>query len=198
VLDEYSPEWIGRAGLDLGPGYCITIALAISSTEALRRAGVPGVLPRVYDALRREARLLGGDYVPVAAFEVGGHAVLVEENGGMGLYRWGGPLSMGTVAVTAYLSPSSGAERLVITRDGAAVAEVDADEPEVVRTDDPALREVLLELVADAFQPFEDEDDPDADGMPDLLRVACEYVGIHPSVHDVAVPAPGAPVRFTA
>lgn len=197
MLDEYSPEWIGQGGLDLDPGYCITIVPAVSPGEALRRAGVTDALPCTYAELRRETRLLGWGYVPVAAFDIDGHAVLIEENGGVGFHLWGGPLSVGTVAVTAYLSPSSGAEILLVTADGITLAEVDADEPDEIRPADSPLREVLLGLVEAAFQPFEEDGDPAADGMPDLLRVACEFTGIHPSVKDVLAPALGAPVRFT-
>jgi hypothetical protein len=201
----YSSDWVGEAGLDLDPGYCITLVRGVGPREALHRLGVSDEAIRTatwpeFTAEPREreaAHLVRG---VAAAFVMGEYVVLVEDFGFRGsLPEWIGPVSRGAEAVNVYLSPTSGKEELNIFQDGKQVAFIDGDEPEVIQGGDAELAGRLIELTFDALKPW-NEDDPApedlSDGRVDLLQVACDYFGLRPATPDISRPVLGALVAY--
>lgn len=200
----YSPDWVGEAGLNLDPGYCITMVRGVEPREALHRLGISDTAIRIspWSELRTLASGLKPDYehVPTAAFVIGEYTVLVEENGYRGrLSEWNQPLSQGTEAVSVYLSPSNGNQELSVIRDGTRLAFIDGDQPEVIEGGDEELAGRLIQLTYAALKPWHQDDLPPADlgdGWVDLLQVACGYLGLQPAMSDISGPVPGAPVKL--
>lgn len=198
----YSSDWIGEPGLNLDPAYCISIVRGVEPRMALRRLGVDDASIRTarWPELVAQADEIELPHVGTAAFVLGEHTVVVEENGYRGrLAEWNQPLSRGTEVVNVYLGGGNGDQELVIVRDGEELAFVDGDEPEHIDTDDEELAARLIELSQAALKPWEDDsaalDDSFDDGWVDLLQVACGYAGLRPTVSDVGAPMVGAPVR---
>ncbi|GAA2554448.1 hypothetical protein GCM10010435_26140 [Winogradskya consettensis] len=126
--DTYNPDWVGRAGLDLGLGYCISFARGLSPDEALTRIGLPGVYWRNWTELRGRALHQQGR-LPVGVFPIGDFAVLVEEDGYLGtLSAWNVPLSAGTVAIVVRQDPCAGTQSLTILENGERKARLVGDE----------------------------------------------------------------------
>lgn len=201
---DYSADWVSGAGLNLEPGYCITIVRAVQPRTALHQLGVSDADIRTapWSELVAQVSELKPPYrhIVTAAFVIGEHTVLVEENGYRGhLAEWSGPLSRGTEVVSVYLSPSNGNQDLSIYRNGERLAFIDGDAPEDVDTNDKGLNTELPRLIHAALKPWDEDGlvpkDFD-DGRVDLLQVACDYLGLRPRVSDISAPALGAPVRL--
>jgi hypothetical protein len=201
---DYSPEWVGETGLDLGPGFCITFVRGVEPADALRRVDVSDADLRTstWPELVAAADALepAYDHYPMAAFVIGATTVLVEDNGFIGrIDEWNRPLSTGAEVVYVYQSPTSAGQELGIIRDDEEIALVDGDAIEDSEVADDAVRARLLELARSALRPWEDDGEPPVDfdeGWVDLLQVACDYVGLRPLVSDVDGPVLGAPVRI--
>lgn len=201
---KYSPAWVGEQGLDLDPGFCITFVRGVTPGEALLRVSVPEADLRIakWHEFVAEAAAMepAFDHYPMAAWAVDGLAVVVEENGFIGrTEEWNIPLSRATELVFVYQSPTSLSQELGILRDGEEIVFMESDAVEECEVDDPALGTRLLNLAADALQPW-DEGDPTPisfdEGRVDLLQVACDYLGLRPSVAHFKLSALGAPVRI--
>jgi hypothetical protein len=201
---EYSSDWVGETGLDLEVGYCITIVRGVDPREALDRLGINDETIRTApwsELVAQAGKLEPREHHGVtAAFAFGGHTVLVEDFGYRGRSEeWAEPLSEGTEAVNVYLSPSSLKLELTITRDGEQVAFIDGDSPDEVETGDPELAGSLARLARAALAPWDENDEmPESfeDGWVDLLKVACDHLGLQPTVQDINRPVLGAPVRI--
>ncbi|WP_216893307.1 DUF6461 domain-containing protein [Nocardia alni] len=199
----YSSDWVSETGLDLEIGYCITMVRDVDPREALDRFGVNDETIRTApwsELVAQVSTLEPPEHHGVtAAFAFGGHTVLVEDFGYRGRSaEWTEPLSQGTEAVNVYLSPSSLKLELTIIRDGQQVAFIDGDAPDDVDTDDPKLAESLARFARAALAPWDENDEPPEsfeDGWVDLLQVACDYLGLRPTVSDISRPVLGAPVR---
>jgi hypothetical protein len=142
---DYSPEWVGETGLDLGPGFCITFVRGVEPLDALRRVDIPEVDLRTSTwpelAAAANAREPAYDHYPMGAFVIGGTTVLVEDNGFIGRSdEWNRPLSKGAEVVYVYQSPTSAAQELGIVRDDEEVALVDGDAIEESEIADDELR----------------------------------------------------------
>ncbi|MEV1047612.1 DUF6461 domain-containing protein [Streptomyces sp. NPDC049916] len=201
---DYSSLWVGSTGLDLDPGYCITMVRGVHPRSALLRIGIDETAVRTapWSELRAYVSALdfADQYVPSAAFVVGEYTLLIEENGYRGYQpEWNLPLSRDTDVVSVHLNPASDRQVLSVVRDGEQLAFIDGDEPEIIHADDAELAGRLIHLCYDALKPWEeDEPDPEEfdDGWVDLLQVACDYLELRPTVADVSGPAPGAAVKL--
>lgn len=202
---DYSSDWVGEAGLDLDAGYCITLVRGVGPREVLHRLGVSDAEIRTatwteFTAQNRQREL--GRLIPgvAAAFVIGEHVVLVEDNGYWGrLPERAEPASRDIETLNVYLSPTSLVEELSIYRDGKRVAFISGDDPEVIEGDDTETAGRLIELTFDALRPW-DENDPApehlGDGRVDLLQVACGYLGLRPEVSDIDGPVLGALLEY--
>jgi hypothetical protein len=200
----YSPDWVSDTGLNLDPGFCITLVADIDPGEALHRLGVGEEAIRTagWPELVEQARALtpAYEYAPLAVFTIGEFTVVVEENGCRGtLGEWNQALSQGTEVVNVYSSPSSGNRNLTIVRDSELRAYIDGDSPEDIDADGEILVRRLSKLMRAALKPLRGaEEAPErfSDGWVDLLQVACDYAGLRPTVYDISGPALGAPVKL--
>jgi hypothetical protein len=207
VSQAYADDWLGEEGLNLDPGFCITLIHGLEPREALHRLGVSDKIiqkatwAELGDQIR--ANDPADEYIPAAAFTLGEYAIVVEENGYRGsLPEWSEPLSKGTEAVNVYLSPSQGNQVLTILRDGQQQAYLDGDNLEDLEAIDEALWARLSELVrAASVQTAGDNEDVAEDDdylQVDLLQVACEYLGLRPTVQDISGPVLGAPIKLVS
>lgn len=181
----YSSDWVGEGGLNLDPGYCVTIVAGLDPRSALHRLGVPdtNIRSATWPELTSWVYGLRPEHFPIAAFVLDEYTVVVEENGYLGRGdEWAGPLSKGTEAVSVYLSPSNANQELYIHRDGAHAAFIDGDAPDEIDAVDERLQARLAELTDLT--------------TPDLLRVACDYLGLRPTVSDTTGPVVGAAVSL--
>lgn len=200
----YCPLWVSEAGLNLDPGYCITMVRGVHPRSALLRIGVDETAIRIAPWPELVARVSAlnsaRSHVPSAAFVLGEYTVLIEENGYRGhSVEWNIPLSRDTEVVSVYLSPASDHQVLSLVRDGEQLAFIDGDAPEIIHADDAELAGRLIELCHDALKPWDPhEPAPEEfdDGWVDLLQVACDYLGLRPTIADFTGPTPGAAVRL--
>lgn len=159
--------------------YCASVVHDTSPDEALRRLGADPdrIRSGTWDDLMTQAELedAGVDDVCVAAFALGPHALLVEDN------AWAGvnspELSAGTFAVSCYRSINADTSFLVY-RDGEVVADHSQEGAE-----EPTTREVEAALTAMG------SDDPLESAFEDDLELLCRTAGIRPTVADVTGPA---------
>jgi Family of unknown function (DUF6461) len=196
----YSSDWVDEEGLDVtSMGYCITVLRGVDPREALQRLGAAdGDVREGTWAELREPQ--DGSAWPKAAFVIDGVTVVVEDGPGRAQSPgWSERLSTDTEAVSASYG-INGESSLVITRSGELVAFVDGDSPDDVDSEDEELAARLIGLIRASLQPFEEgtpvPDDLGDDGVDgfyaDLLQVACDYVGLRPTVADVSGPVLGA------
>ncbi|WP_240965476.1 DUF6461 domain-containing protein [Streptomyces zingiberis] len=182
---ETAPEEDFTAWLEPLTGdltYCVTVIHDTAPGEALRRLGAePGqITAGTWDELltRGEAEDSGDDDLLVAAFALGPHTLLVEDNGRAGVVH--AELSRGTFAVALY-EAFSGATTFRVFRDGEVVADHSENggaEPTI-----PEVRAALAAMGADDAQ--------DA-AFEDGLELLCRTAGVRPTVADVTGTALGA------
>lgn len=167
--------------------YCATVVHDTTPDEALLRLGAAPdrIRTGTWDDLLTQSEVedRGVDDVRVAAFALGPHTLLVEDNGHFGMSS--PALSKGTFAVSC--SSSVNADRdFVVFRDGEVVAD-HSEEGEA----EPITPEVLAALEA------MDADDPLDTAFHDNLELLCRTAGVRPTVADVTgtarwviIPAP--------
>lgn len=184
----YSPDWV--SGLNLEPGYSITMVRGIGPRDALHRMGISDDVLRTacWPELAAQADELRPEHVAMAAFVLGEHTVIIERNGYRGrLADWNRPLSRGTEIVNVYLDPSNGNQELSIIKDGELLAVLDGDAPDDIDVADDELAARLSRLVSAALRPL-DDDYPDSEDLDDywvdLVQVACGYLGLQPRTED--------------
>lgn len=159
--------------------YCATVVHDTTPDEVLLRLGATPhrIRTGTWDDLmtQSEAEDAGTDDACVAAFPLGPHTLLVEDNGQLAL---GTPeLSAGTFAVTSYKSINADSNFLVF-REG----EVVADHSEEGSAE-PTTSEVRAAMAAMGA------DDPQDAAFWDDLELLCRTAGVRPTVADVTGPA---------
>jgi hypothetical protein len=159
--------------------YCTTVIHDIEPADALRR--LLGDDAEIHDGtwhdLQTQSRELDSDWehIVVAAFRIGDHTLLVEDNGWEALDR--PDLSAGTFAVTCYRSINADS-RFRVFRDGAVVADHSWDGGSA----EPTTAEVRAALAAMG------SDDPIQTAFEHDLELFCRTAGAHVPVADVTGP----------
>lgn len=156
--------------------YCMTVIHDVDPDEALRRMGaVPEQIETGtwVDLLARAAREdTDVEDTVVAAFALGPHTLLVEENGWQGVNS--PELSEGTFAVSCYLSINADAN-FVVFRDGAVVADHSWDNGSA----EPTVPEVRQALEAMGSE------DPIDTAYHHDIELLCRVAGVRPTPADV-------------
>lgn len=156
-------------------GYCATVIHDVTPDEALRRLGAAPerITSGTWDELLTQAQIEEADLgdLVVAAFALGPHALLVENNG------WAGAnapeLSLGTFAVSSYRSVNADT-RFMVFRDGAVVGD----------HSEHGTAEATTAEVSAAMEAMEAYDVLDAVFEEDL-ELLCRTAGVRPTVADV-------------
>jgi hypothetical protein len=191
--DGHEP-WMDE-GLIMHGVYCVTLIQDVTPDEALRRFGAAdnAISTATWRELLERAcyeEIDFGDHV-VAAFALGPHALLVEDNGSEGAYR--PDLSAGTFAVSAYRSINADTEFLV-SREGVELASMHDSCLGAVEGDDPGvLTEALEEMGIDDITAFEATTDNFLNDL-ELLR---KLTSVNPTIADVTGPARAAIIAGT-
>jgi hypothetical protein len=177
---------LGLAG-GLEGGYCVTVIHNLDPDEALRRFGADDsqIATSTWAELLRRASYeeASPDDRVVAAFGLGRHTLLVENNGYQGTNR--PDLSRGTFAVSSYSSWNLD-QNFLVTRDGEILATFDENMPNSAWGAEPwMVEEALSEMSIDDPAAFDDDDGRSLDD----LELLCRLVGIHPTIADVTGPA---------
>ncbi|GAA1959751.1 DUF6461 domain-containing protein [Amycolatopsis minnesotensis] len=175
------------ATLQVADAYCVTVIHDVDPDEALRRFGAEDkeISTATWAQLGRRASYEETDSVSmvVAAFALGRHTLLVEDNGWEAIGR--PDLSRGTFAVTSYLG-GHGVHQFLVSRDGETLAnfmdyvasEADGAEPGV-------LTEALARMGIGDIEEFDSDDA----NLLDDLELLCQLTGVWPEVADVTGPA---------
>jgi hypothetical protein len=182
----YDDEWLGEGGLDVEEAYCVTAIRGVDPDEALRRLGATDeqIVTATWPQLRDRAGF-NDSGVPVAAFSIGEHTVLVEDNGFLAVYR--PELSRGTTAVSAYRNINA-LTQFVLSQDGEVVAGFDENMPsEAEGTDPGVLREPLAEMGIQDPKAYDESDE-----FLDDVELLCRVAGIRPTRADILVATRGA------
>ncbi|MEU0134744.1 DUF6461 domain-containing protein [Streptomyces sp. NPDC006296] len=162
--------------------YCATVVHDITPDEALVRLGADPAGIRTGDwsdlLTRSEIDDTGVEDVRVAAFALGPHTLLVEDNGWLGIHS--PALSAGTLAVSAY-SSVNGDTDFVVHRNGETVVDRHGDISE-----EPVPPEIEAAMAAMGA------DDPLEAASEDILELLCRTADVRPTVADVTGAA-----RFT-
>jgi hypothetical protein len=156
--------------------YCVTVVRDVQPDEALRRLGArpEQVSTGTWQDLLAQAAREEADFndVVVAAFALGPHTLLVEENGWQGI---GSPqLSEGTFAVSCYRSINADSS-FVLFRDGDEVADHSWDNG----SPEPTTSEVEQALAAMGCE------DPIDTAFEHDLELLCRTASVRPTVADV-------------
>jgi len=181
----FSEAWM-EEGLGMEGVYCVTLIHDITPDEALLRFGAPedAIFTATWPELLERANFEEADVEDhvVAAFPLGPHTLLVEDNGWHGVRR--PDLSAGTFAVSSYCSVNADTA-FVVSRDGVVLASLDELEPSSAEGADPGvLTEALAEMGIDDPEAF----DEDEDNFLDDLELLCRLTGVSPTVADVTRP----------
>lgn len=184
VAEEHAPptqdftSWMDALMDDTA--YCVTVIHDIEPDEALRRFGAEpeqvttGTWQDLLELAERDEA--DTEDVVVAAFALGSHTLLVEDNG------WEGidcpELSAGTFAVSCYRSINADSS-FVVFRDGEEVADHSRDDG----SEEPSTPEVRQALTA-----MGSEDVIDTAFEHDL-ELMCRTAGVQPTIADVSGPA---------
>ena len=180
VADESEAEdhtsWLEKLN---DQAYCVTVVHDLDPDTALRRFGADPsrITTGTWTDLMERADLEDAEMDRVvAAFALGPHTMLVEDNGYSGVNS--PELSEGTFAVSCYMSINADSA-FVVYRDGEVVADHSMDNgDEEVNT--PEVREALAAMES------EDVLDTAFDHDVELL---CRTAGVRPTVADVTGPA---------
>ncbi|MGW7576428.1 DUF6461 domain-containing protein [Streptomyces sp. NPDC054765] len=158
-----------------GQAYCATVIHHTTPDEALRRLGAEPdrITTGTWDDLRTQGEIEGVDIddLVVAAFALGPHTLLVEDNGWTGVNS--PQLSQGTFAVSCYMSINADAS-FVVLRDGEVVADHSDN-----GSAEPTTPEVQAALDAMGA------DDPLDAAFEYDLELLCRTAGVRPTVADV-------------
>jgi hypothetical protein len=159
--------------------YCVTVVHDLDPDTALRRLGADPsrITTGTWTDLAERADLedAGTDTV-VAAFALGPHTLLVEDNGYRAIHA--PELSAGTFAVSCSMSVNADGKFLVY-RDGEVVADHGQDNGDDEVTT-PEVRRALAEMDADDVLDTAFERD---------VELLCRTAGVRPTVADVTGPA---------
>ncbi|PRY31651.1 DUF6461 domain-containing protein [Umezawaea tangerina] len=177
IPDAWIDEGLGMEGV-----YCVTLIKDVTPDEALRRFGARDITTATWPELLERANVEEADLDDhvVAAFALGPHVLLVEDNGREGVRR--PDLSAGTFAVSSYRSVNAQAD-FVVSRDGVVLARLDGT---ATGADLGVLKTALAEMGVHDPGAFE------ADGDLELL---CRLTGVRPTVADMTGSARVAIVR---
>ncbi|MEU4645588.1 DUF6461 domain-containing protein [Micromonospora sp. NPDC023814] len=179
---EYDSEWLDR-GLEVGDAYCVTVIHDVDPDEALRRFGAldEETSTATWAQLQRRANYedVDSDFMIVAAFPLGSHTLLIEDNGYEAADR--PDLSRGTFAVSSYCSINND-HRFLVSRDGEVLASfTDFLASEAKGAAPAVLATALAEMGIDDIEAFDD----DNDNYLDDLELLCRVAGVRPRVDDV-------------
>ncbi|MCU1679331.1 MAG: hypothetical protein JWQ81_70 [Amycolatopsis sp.] len=177
----YSSAWMD-AGLDMEHVYCVTAIRDIDPDDALRRFGASAdeISTSTWTDLQKRVAFeeAYGRHI-VAAFAIGSHTLLVEDNG------WRGAnlpeLSQGTFAVSSYCSINADTA-FVVSRDGVVLAALDELAPSSAEGADPG---ILTEALAEMGITDPEAYDADETNFLEDLELLCRLVGVRPTVADV-------------
>jgi len=169
--DDYE-SWLDA--LVKGRAYCVTVLHEVRPGEALARLGAQSedIGTGTWQDLQDMAAAADVNDVVVAAFALGPHTLLVEDNGWQGVNS--PELSQGTFAVSCYGGIKAGSFFKVF-RDGAEVANHSWDNG----SPEPTTPEVLQALAAMGA------DDVIDTAFEHDLELLCRTAGVHPTVSDV-------------
>jgi hypothetical protein len=164
-------------------GYCVTVIHNVDPDEALHRFGADDgqiATSAWADLLRRASyEEASPDDRVVAAFGLGPHTLLVENNGYQGTNR--PDLSRATFAVSSYSGWNLDQDFLV-SRDGEILAAFDGNKPGSAWGAEPwVVEEALSEMGIDDPAAFDD----DGNRCLDDLELLCMVAGIRPTIADV-------------
>ncbi|MFI5689986.1 DUF6461 domain-containing protein [Streptomyces sp. NPDC051636] len=163
------------------PAYCVTVIHDIEPDEALRRLGAEpdqvttGTWQDLLERAEREEADEVEDIV-VAAFALGRHTLLVEDNGWQAIDL--PELSEGTFAVSCYRSINADSA-FVVLRDGEEVADHGRDTGKAEPTT-PEVERALTSMGSENVIRTAFEDD---------LELLCRTAGVKPTITDVTGPA---------
>lgn len=185
-FDSDSPEWLAK-GLRADSAYCVTVIHDVDPDEALRRFGARDeeISTGTWDRLQRQAYYeeIDVDFQAVAAFALGPHTLLVEDNGFEAVNR--PELSRGTFAVSSYSSINAD-HRFLVSRDGEVLASFDDFYASKAEGADPGvLTPALAAMGIDDIEEF----DADDENFLDDIELLCQLSGVRPSLEDVTGPA---------
>jgi hypothetical protein len=159
--------------------YCVTVIHDVDPDTALLRLGAEPshITTGTWADLQERADLEEAGLDPVvAAFPLGPHTLLVEDNGYLGVRTV--RLSTGTFAVSCYASVN-GASAFLVYRDGEVVADHSMEGGDEEATT-PEVRRALAEMGADDVLDTAYEQD---------VELLCRTAGIRPTLADVTGPA---------
>lgn len=191
-LDADSSDWLAK-GLQADSAYCVTVIHDVDPDEALRRFGARDeeIWTGTWQQLRRRVNYEDSDddIRVVAAFALGPHTLLVEDNGYEAVYRT--DLSRGTFAVSSYGSINA-AHLFVASRDGEVLASfVDNYAGSAGGADPGLLTPALAEMGIDDIKTF----DADDENFLNDVELLCRVSGVNPRIGDVTGPARAAILR---
>ncbi|MQY31350.1 DUF6461 domain-containing protein [Nocardia aurantia] len=176
--------WL-ESGLDI-EAYCVTVIHDVDPDEALRRFGATDaeISTATWPELLRRARYEEADWHQVvAAFALGPHTLLVEDNGWEGSNR--PDLSRGTFAVSSYCSINADSVFLV-SRDGDTLATFQENCPgDAEGSDIDVLTKALAEMGIDDPRAFDEDDE----NFLEDLELLCRVAEVRPTIADVTAPA---------
>ena len=159
--------------------YCVTVIHDVDPDTALRRIGAEPshITTGTWADLQERADLEEAGMDPImAAFPLGPHTLIVEDNGYLGI-RTPRP-SLGTFAVSCYASVN-GASAFLVYRDGEVVGDHSMEGGDEEATT-PEVRRALAEMGADDVLDTAYEQD---------VELLCRTAGIRPTLADVSGPA---------
>lgn len=202
-----SNEWLTE-GLGAEEGFCLTVIQNVTPTEALRRFGAPAdavftttwpeLVNRSAATLAQEAAALGKyayqivwGHCAAIAFAVGGHALLVEDNGSEGVdsHAW----SRGTRTVSTYESINADVD-FVISENGEILARMSENAPSSAFGADTSVLTDPLAAMGITDPAAFDRDESNYHAL-DVIELFCRAGGIRPTVDDMRRPALGAVFR---
>ncbi|HWO62618.1 MAG TPA: DUF6461 domain-containing protein [Umezawaea sp.] len=186
VEEGFSEPWMDE-GLGMDGVYCVTLIQDVAPDEALLRFGADAdaISTSTWAELLERANREEADFEDhvVAAFALGPHTLLVEDNGWEGVHR--PDLSAGTFAVSSYCGVNADTN-FVVSRDGVVLASLDELEPSSAEGADPGvLTGALAAMGIDDPVAF----DADEDNFLNDLELLRRLTGINPTVADVTGPA---------
>jgi hypothetical protein len=178
IKPESWDDWMSALMEDTA--YCTTLIHDVEPADALRR--LLGDDAKIHDGTWQDMQTLAGELdtdweegIRVAAFRIGDHTLLVEDNGWQAKGR--PDLAAGTFAVTCYRNINAHS-RFQVFRDGAVVADHSWDSGSA----EPTTPEVRAALAAMG------SDDPIETAFDHDLELFCRTAGVQVAVADVTGP----------
>lgn len=186
-LDEPGdgPDWL--VALRAESAYCVTVIHDVDPDEALRRFGAEdeqiwtATWTQLWQRVNYEESYMDSNVV--AAFAMGPHTLLVEDNGYEAVDR--PDLSRGTFAVSSYCSINAD-HRFSVSRGGETLAHfTDFFASDAEGADPDVLTAALARMGIDDIEEFDSDDD---NFLADL-ELLCHLTDVWPEVDDVTGPA---------